>query len=57
MAFLKDSQGRIVVPLKVTGRVEDPSVNLDSEKALARGIGSNAEKGLGSLFKSLFRGK
>jgi uncharacterized protein involved in outer membrane biogenesis len=57
VAFLRDNRGRIVVPLKITGRVEDPNVNLDSEKALARGIGSNAEKGLGSFFKSLFRGK
>jgi uncharacterized protein involved in outer membrane biogenesis len=57
VAFLKDSKGRVVVPLKITGRVENPSVNLDSEKALARGIGSNAEKGLGSFFKNLFRGK
>ena len=55
MAFLKDGKGRVVVPLKITGRVENPSVNLDSEKALARGIGGNVEKGLGSLFKNLFR--
>jgi len=45
------------VPLKITGRVENPSVNLDSEKALARGIGSRAEKCLGWLFKNFFRGK
>lgn len=57
VAFLKDSKGRVVVPLKITGRVENPSVNLDSEKALARGIGGSAEKGLGSFFKNLFRGK
>jgi hypothetical protein len=57
VAFLKDGQGRVVVPLKITGRVENPSVNLDSEKALARGIGSRAEKSLGSLFKNFFRGK
>ncbi len=57
VAFLKDSKGRVVVPLKITGRVENPSVNLDSEKALARGIGGSAEKGLGSFFKNFFRGK
>jgi hypothetical protein len=57
VAFLKDSKGRVVVPLKITGRVENPSVNLDSEKALARGISGSAEKGLGSFFKNLFRGK
>jgi uncharacterized protein involved in outer membrane biogenesis len=56
-AFFKNSQGRVVVPLKITGRVENPSVNLDSEKALKRGVGGNVEKGLGSLFKNLFRGK
>jgi AsmA protein len=56
-AFFKDSQGRLVVPLKLTGRLENPSVNLDSEKALQRGVGGNVEKGLGSFFKNLFRGK
>jgi uncharacterized protein involved in outer membrane biogenesis len=55
--FFTDGRGRIVVPLKITGRVENPSVNLDSEKALARGIGRNAEKGLGAFFKNLFRAK
>ena len=55
--FFKDSQGRVVVPLKITGRVESPSVSLDSERALKRGVGGNVEKGLGSLFKNLFRGK
>jgi hypothetical protein len=57
VSFLTDSEGRVVVPLKITGRVESPSVNLDSEKALARGIGRNAERGLGAIFKKLFRGK
>jgi AsmA protein len=56
-AFFKDSQGRLVVPLKLTGRLENPSVNLDSERALRRGVSENAEKGLGSFFKNLFRGK
>jgi hypothetical protein len=57
VAFLKDSRGRVVVPLKITGRLENPAVNLDSEKALARGIGSRTEKRLGSFFKNFFRGK
>jgi AsmA protein len=57
IAFLKDSRGRLVVPLKITGRVENPSVNLDSEKALARGLGGRAEKGLGSFFKNFFRSR
>src|SRR5207253_1452299 len=47
--FFKDSQGRIVVPLKITGPLENPSVNLDSEKLLKRGMGENTEKGLGSF--------
>jgi hypothetical protein len=57
IAFLKDSSGRVVVPLKITGRIDNPSVNLDSEKAVARGFGSRAEKGLGSFFKNFFGGK
>ena len=57
VAILKDSRGRVVVPLKITGRLENPAVNLDSEKALARGIGSRTERGLGSFFKNFFRGK
>jgi hypothetical protein len=57
IAFLKDSRGRLVVPLKITGRVENPSVNLDSEKALARGLGGRAEKGLGLFFKNFFRSR
>jgi AsmA protein len=56
-ASFKDSRGRVVVPLKITGRVESPSVNLDSEKALQRGVGGNVEKGLGSFFKNFFRRK
>jgi uncharacterized protein involved in outer membrane biogenesis len=53
--FFKDSQGRIVVPLKITGPVEDPSVDLDSSKLLQRGSGQAVEKGLGNFFKQLFR--
>jgi AsmA protein len=57
MAFLKDPRGRVVVPLKITGRVENPAVHLDSETALARGLSGSTEKGLGSFFKNFFRGK
>jgi len=53
--FFKDSQGRIVVPLKITGPLENPAVDLDSEKLLKRGMGETTEKGLGSFFKQLFR--
>ncbi|HSE85737.1 MAG TPA: AsmA family protein [Candidatus Binatia bacterium] len=54
-AFLKDSQGRMVVPLKITGPLENPSVELDSSKMLQRGSGQVVEKGLGTFFKQLFR--
>jgi hypothetical protein len=54
-AFLKDSQGRVVVPLKVSGPLENPTVSLHSEKLLESGVPKSAEKGLGSLFKGLFR--
>jgi len=53
--FFKDSQGRLVVPLKITGPVESPSVDLDSSKMLQRGSGEMMEKGLGSFLKQLFR--
>ena len=55
--FFKDNQGRIVVPLRITGKVESPSVNLDTEKLTERGMGRTMEKGIGSLFKQLFRRK
>ena len=44
--FFKDSQGRIVVPLKITGPVERASVDLDSSKMLQRGSGQVVEKAL-----------
>ena len=53
--FFKDSQGRLVVPLKITGPVESPSVDLDSSKILQRDSGQMMEKGLGSFLKQLFR--
>jgi uncharacterized protein involved in outer membrane biogenesis len=48
----KDDQGRIVVPLKVTGPVENPLVNLNVA-ALPR----NADKNFSSLFQQLFRSR
>ncbi len=56
-AFFKDSQGRVVVPLKVSGPLENPAMNLHSEKLLESGVPKGAEKGLGSFFKGLFRGR
>lgn len=55
--FFKDNQGRIVVPLKITGPLEKPSVNLDSEKLLKKGMGQMMEKRAGSFFERLFRRK
>jgi AsmA protein len=56
-AFLKDKQGRIVVPLRVTGPVENPAVNLNSEKLAETALPKSVEKGFGSFFKGLFRGR
>ena len=53
--LLKDGQGRIVVPLKITGPIENPTINLDGEKLAQRGMSQPTEKGFGSLFKQLFR--
>ena len=55
--FFKDSQGRIVLPLKITGSVERPSVDLDSSKMLQRGSGQAVEKGFGTFFRQLFRNR
>jgi uncharacterized protein involved in outer membrane biogenesis len=55
--FFRDKQGRIVVPLRITGRVENPSVDLDSEKMLQRGVPKSTEKGVGSLFKQFFQSR
>jgi len=55
--FLKDGKGRIVVPLKVTGPVENPSVNLNAEKLTESGLPKTLEKGFTSFFKNLFRGR
>ncbi|HZD41825.1 MAG TPA: AsmA family protein [Terriglobales bacterium] len=54
-AFFKDDQGRIVVPLRITGPVGNPAVNLDSEKMAEKGVSRSLEKSLGSFFKQLFR--
>ena len=55
--FFRDKQGRVVVPLKVNGPVENPSVNLNTEKLVETGVPQNAEKGLGAFFKRLFRSR
>jgi AsmA protein len=55
--FFKDSHGRTVVPLKVTGPVEKPSVNLNAQKLAETGLPQKIDKGLGSFFKQLFRNR
>jgi hypothetical protein len=55
--FFTDKHGRIIVPLRITGKVESPSVDLDGEKLTERGMGRTMEKGISSLFKQLFRRK
>ena len=54
-SFFKDKQGRIVVPLRINGPVENPSVNLHAEKLTETGLPQSAEKGFSSFFKRLFR--
>ena len=56
-AFFKDRQGRIVVPLKVVGPVENPSVDLNAGKLAETGLPQNVEKGVGSFFRQLFRSR
>jgi AsmA protein len=55
--FFKDSQGRVVVPLKVTGPVNGPSVALDNAKVIQKGGGQLLEKGAGSVFDRLLKKK
>jgi AsmA family/AsmA-like C-terminal region len=52
-SLFKDSRGRVVVPLKISGPVESPSVDMDSAKLVQRGSG----QGFGSFFKQLFHKK
>jgi uncharacterized protein involved in outer membrane biogenesis len=54
--FFKDSKGRIVVPLKITGPAKNPSVNLDSAKLVKKGLGQMLEeRGKGTVFDRLFK--
>ena len=57
VSFLKDHQGRIMVPLRVAGPVENPSVNLNVAKLSESGLPKTVEKGFSSFFKHLFRGR
>ena len=56
--FLKDKQGRIVVPLKVTGPAKGPSVNVDSQKLVTKGLGQMLEeRSKGTPLEQLFKKK
>jgi hypothetical protein len=55
--FLKDSHGRVVVPLRVTGPIEKPVVNLNSEKLAESALPKAVEKNFSSFFKNLFRAR
>src|SRR3989338_980460 len=44
VTFFKDSQSRIVVPLKITGPISTPSVSLDTSKVIQKGIGQFFER-------------
>ena len=54
-AFFKDSRNRVVVPLKITGPVANPTVNLNTEKLAQKGMSRSLEKNLDSLLKQKFR--
>jgi AsmA protein len=54
-AFFKDGRNRIVVPLRITGRIADPTVNLDTDKLAQKGMSRSLEKSLGSFFKQKFQ--
>jgi uncharacterized protein involved in outer membrane biogenesis len=56
-AFLRDRQGRVVVPLKVAGPVENPSVELNSDRLAENGMPEAAEKRFSSFFRLLFRSR
>ena len=55
--FFKDDQGRLVTPLKVRGPVNRPSVDLDKEKLVRKGLGQLLERGPGQLFERFFKKK
>lgn len=55
--FFKDRQGRIVVPLRVAGPVENPSVELNTTRVAQSGLPQNAEKGFSTFFRQLFRSR
>jgi uncharacterized protein involved in outer membrane biogenesis len=57
VTFFRDRQGRIVVPLRITGRAENPSVNVDTQKMLEKGIPESTQKHVSSFFRQFFQRK
>jgi uncharacterized protein involved in outer membrane biogenesis len=55
VGVFKNSDGRVVVPLRITGPVENPSVNLDASKLTERGVTRSLGKSLGNFFNQFFR--
>lgn len=55
--FFKDEQGRITVPLKITGPAAKPSVDVDKAKFVQKGTERFLEKGEKELFERLFRSR
>jgi uncharacterized protein involved in outer membrane biogenesis len=55
--LFKDNQGRIIVPLRVTGPVENPTVSLNAEKLAEKGLPRSVEKNFSSFFKGMFRNR
>jgi AsmA protein len=55
VTVFKNSEGRIVVPLRITGPVENPSVNLDAAKLTEKGVTRSLEKNWGNFFNQFFR--
>jgi hypothetical protein len=55
--FFKDDKGRVVVPLKITGPLAQPSVNPDTEKLVKKGAGQLLEQKKGELLDRLFKRK
>jgi uncharacterized protein involved in outer membrane biogenesis len=53
--LFRDSQGRVVVPLRLSGPLESPAVNLDSDKIVQKGLTGSQEKNFSALVKQLFR--
>ncbi|HEU4344980.1 MAG TPA: AsmA-like C-terminal region-containing protein [Candidatus Binatia bacterium] len=55
--LFKNPEGRIVVPLKITGPVENPTVNLNAEKLAQKGMSRSFDKSFTAFFNPPVRKK